>query len=183
MGWIEDDDIWRRRSAILAEGNTAQLPKDRFRLYRVEDGRITPNDADSLFALPLNFVIPQGLVSQLPNADAVERLTGLFPGLLSGLVCAGANEPVAADGADGYLTAEEVGWIDLSDVDLVVLSACQTVLGRTTTGEGLMGLRRAFRLAGAQTVIASLWSVSDEATAQLMADFYAFPIPRCQRLA
>ena len=112
---------------------------------------------------------------ELRMSDEARHLVGKHPGLLSGLVCAGVNRaPDDERGLrdDGYLTAEEVGWLDLSRVELVVLSACQTVIGRTSTGEGLMGLRRAFRLAGAQTVIASLWSVDDEATAELMKDFY-----------
>jgi tetratricopeptide (TPR) repeat protein len=103
---------------------------------------------------------------------AEERhLAGKLPGLLSGLVCAGANRPEEGR-EDGYLTAEEVSWLDLSKVELVVLSACDTGLGRAQSGEGLIGLRRAFRTSGAETVISSLWSVKDESTAELMRDFY-----------
>jgi CHAT domain-containing protein len=99
-------------------------------------------------------------------------LTGVHPGLLSGLVCAGANRPGALSADDGYLTAEEVAWLDLSDAELVVLSACETGLGARRAGEGMIGLRRAFRTAGASTVISSLWSVRDEKTAELMGGFY-----------
>ena len=103
---------------------------------------------------------------------AEERhLAGKLPGLLSGLVCAGANV-AAEDREDGYLTGEEVGWLDLSNVELVVLSGCDTGLGRAQSGEGLIGLRRAFRTAGAKTIISSLWSVHDESAAELMRDFY-----------
>ena len=100
-------------------------------------------------------------------------LFGKHPGLLSGLVCAGANTESPAGRDDGYLTAEEVGWLDLSGVELVVLSACETALGREQSGEGLMGLRRACRTAGAETVISSLWSVGDDSTASFMRAFYA----------
>ena len=63
-------------------------------------------------------------------------------------------------------------WLDLSEVELAVLSACDTGLGRRQPGEGLAGLRRAFEVAGARTVISSLWSVPDESTAELMQTFY-----------
>ena len=58
------------------------------------------------------------------------------------------------------------------DCDLVVLSACSTSLGREVAGEGLIGLTRAFHYAGARSVLASLWSVADESTAELMKRFY-----------
>ncbi len=90
------------------------------------------------------------------------------PGLLSGLVCARGSD----EAEDGLLTAEEVGWLDLSGVELVVLSACETGLGLAESGEGMIGLRRAFRMAGARTVVSSLWSVPDEATRELMNAFY-----------
>ncbi len=106
------------------------------------------------------------------SAEA-SHLLGKHPGLLSGLVCAGAVLPPAESLDDGYLTAEEVGWLDLSGVELVVLSACETGLGRVQSGEGLIGLRRAFQAAGVETVISSLWSVRDESTSELMQAFYA----------
>jgi CHAT domain-containing protein len=87
-------------------------------------------------------------------------------------VCAGANEPAPAGRDDGLLTAEEVLWLDLSKVELVVLSACETALGERRSGEGMIGLRRAFGLAGAKTVVSSLWSVKDRSTSELMQRFY-----------
>lgn len=110
--------------------------------------------------------------SELRMSEEASKLVGKHPGLLSGLVCAGANRAASEQRDDGFLTAEEVGWLDLSDVELVVLSACETGLGRAQSGEGMIGLRRAFRIAGAQTVISSLWSVLDESTAELMHEFY-----------
>jgi CHAT domain-containing protein len=94
------------------------------------------------------------------------------PGLLSGLICAHANDPKGSSGEDGILTALEVQDLDLSRVEMVVLSACETGLGRTAGGEGVLGLQRAFHLAGARTAVTSLWKVDDEATRVLMTRFY-----------
>ncbi len=99
-------------------------------------------------------------------------LAALHPGLLSGLALAGANALAPAGADDGILTAEEVASLDLGEVDLAVLSACETGLGAVAGGEGVLGLQRAFQVSGARTVVASLWKVSDEATRQLMERFY-----------
>jgi len=99
------------------------------------------------------------------------HLTGMLPGLLSGLVLAGANSP-ASGGEDGFLTAEELSFLDLRSLELIVLSACETGLGRAEGGEGMLGLRRTLRQSGARTVVSSLWSVDDRATSRLMQDFY-----------
>ncbi|MBK8974353.1 MAG: CHAT domain-containing protein [Planctomycetes bacterium] len=98
-------------------------------------------------------------------------LEGHSPDLLSGLVLAGANRP-QPDHEDGYLTAKEVGYLDLSTCELVVLSGCETGVGTSRGGEAMLGLRRAFHTAGARTVIASLWKVGDRATRELMTAFY-----------
>lgn len=95
-----------------------------------------------------------------------------FPGLLSGLVLAGANNPLSLEKNDGILTAAEVQEMDLSGVELATLSACETGLGQSAGGEGLLGLQRAFHLAGCRTVVASLWQVPDKATKELMTRFY-----------
>jgi CHAT domain-containing protein/tetratricopeptide (TPR) repeat protein len=73
---------------------------------------------------------------------------------------------------DGFLRLNTIYNLRLS-ADLVVLSACQTALGKEVAGEGLVGLTRGFMYAGARRVIASLWQVSDVATAELMKKFYA----------
>jgi CHAT domain-containing protein/tetratricopeptide (TPR) repeat protein len=72
---------------------------------------------------------------------------------------------------DGYLRLEDIHNLKLR-ADLVVLSACQTALGREVRGEGLVGMVRAFMYAGAPRVVASLWNVDDRATAALMEEFY-----------
>ncbi|PYS99971.1 MAG: hypothetical protein DMF65_09075 [Acidobacteria bacterium] len=87
-----------------------------------------------------------------------------FTGVVLSLVGNGA-------GADGFLRTDEVFNLRLSS-PLVMLSACETGLGKEKRGEGVMGLTRAFMYAGAPTVGVSLWSVADKSTADLMADFY-----------
>jgi CHAT domain-containing protein len=99
------------------------------------------------------------------------------PLLRSGLALAGVNTwlkngRVAQEAEDGLLTAEDVASMDLLDTDLVVLSACETGLGEVHIGEGVMGLRRSFALAGAKTLVMSLWNVPDIQTQQLMEIFY-----------
>lgn len=98
--------------------------------------------------------------------------------LKSMLILAGAGDesPFSledyAQFEDGYLTAYEVSQMDLSQTSLAVLSACETGLGDVQSGEGVWGLQRAFQVAGAGSVIGSLWKVSDEATAVFMEVFY-----------
>jgi CHAT domain-containing protein/tetratricopeptide (TPR) repeat protein len=109
----------------------------------------------------------------LPPLD----LTEVHPGLLSGVALAGANRGAraAADDAkldDGILTALEVAEFDLTKARLVVLSACETGLGTIVTGEGVLGLQRGFHVAGAGTLVISLWNVGDDQTRVLMRHFY-----------
>lgn len=97
--------------------------------------------------------------------------------LKSGFAMSGAqssiNQGMAYEGLDnGIITAEEVACMELDGTELVVLSACETGLGDIKNGEGVFGLRRAFILAGAKTLIMSLWKVSDLSTAILMEKFY-----------
>lgn len=92
----------------------------------------------------------------------------------SGLVLAGANTRETANRSDedGILTEDEILDLDLDSVDWVVLSACNSGLGTFRPGEGLIGMLRAFQVAGAKTVIASLWSVRDRAARAWMRELY-----------
>jgi CHAT domain-containing protein/tetratricopeptide (TPR) repeat protein len=94
----------------------------------------------------------------------------LSPMVMTGLVFAGANRPETP--GRGILTGEALVDLDLSGLELAVLSACETGLGDVAGGEGTFGLQRAFHLAGTRDVIASLWKVPDRPTAALMALFY-----------
>jgi CHAT domain-containing protein len=94
------------------------------------------------------------------------------PGLMSGIALSGSNTRAKADEDDGILTAVEVAGLDLGRAQLVVLSACETGLGAVAGGEGVLGLQRAFQLAGANTCVTSLWKVDEPATQVLMTEFY-----------
>ncbi len=99
------------------------------------------------------------------------------PGMArSGLLLAGANTSIRGaqlpkNTEDGILTAEEISQLDFRGMDLVVMSACQTGLG-DITGDGVFGLQRGFKKAGANTLLMSLWKVDDTATRILMDQFY-----------
>jgi CHAT domain-containing protein/tetratricopeptide (TPR) repeat protein len=91
-----------------------------------------------------------------------------------GIALAGANHAGQITNAlaeDGILTGLEASLLNLQGTELVILSACDSGTGEVKIGEGVMSLRRAFRIAGAQTVLASHWKVSDKATSQLMTEF------------
>jgi CHAT domain-containing protein/Flp pilus assembly protein TadD len=93
------------------------------------------------------------------------------PLLRSGLALAGANLHKGT-GDDGILTALEASGLNLWGTKLVTLSACDTGIGEVKNGEGVYGLRRAFVLAGTETLVMSLWPVSDYVTRELMTNYY-----------
>lgn len=101
------------------------------------------------------------------------------PLIRSGLILSGANDnwnnkKLVDQDRDGILTGEEISYMDLSNVELVVLSACDTGLGDVTNLEGINGLQRAFKLAGANKLIMSLWKVPDKETSEFFKHFYKF---------
>ncbi|GAA0375409.1 hypothetical protein GCM10010160_01830 [Acrocarpospora corrugata] len=102
------------------------------------------------------------------GSDPLLRSAVAFAGVNTWL--SGSTPPVAA--GIGLLTADEVCTLDLRDTRLVVLSACDTGLGEHRSDEGLVGLRWAFAVAGAQTLVSTLWQIPDRATADLMKEFY-----------
>jgi CHAT domain-containing protein/Tfp pilus assembly protein PilF len=94
------------------------------------------------------------------------------PLLRSGLALAGANLTKSSNDDNGILTALEASGLNLWGTKLVTLSACDTGLGEVKNGEGVYGLRRAFVLAGAETLVMSLWPVSDYVTREMMTGYY-----------
>ena len=112
------------------------------------------------------------LLSSMPDRyreyKAMTRSGLLFSG--ASLSLSGHKLPDNLD--DGILTAQEITTLDLRGLDLVVLSACQTGLGQVS-GDGVFGLQRGFKKAGANTLLMSLWSVDDKATGILMERFYS----------
>ena len=113
-----------------------------------------------------------------PNrAENVDYLKGYTDAMsLSGLVLSGGNaawlgKPLPKGVLGGILSANDIARLDLSNTDMVVLSACQSGQGKATA-EGLYGLQRAFKKAGVGTIVMSLWSVSDKITSEFMTTFY-----------
>ena len=101
------------------------------------------------------------------------------PLMRSGLILAGGNyawsgKPPINGVEDGIATAYEISQLNLSNTELVVLSACETALGDVKGSEGVFGLQRAFKMAGVKKMIVSLWQVPDKETAELMTTFYAY---------
>ncbi|CAN5627351.1 hypothetical protein BH23GEM9_BH23GEM9_05140 [soil metagenome] len=162
-GWIYDGaDASERNLEAVASPLVLHLATHGFFLPDPAHEAQPDEEAPLVGSLAMRF----DRLAQVPN-----------PMLRSGLALAGAN--VWSQGGtpqpevgDGILTAEDVAGLDLLETQLVVLSACETGLGDVHVGEGVYGLRRAFIVAGARTLIMSLWKVPDEETRELMETFY-----------
>lgn len=115
----------------------------------------------------------RGVTGVVPaSAGAQRTLPGTPPLSECGLAMAGANRTAANSSDDGYLTGAEISALELGGTEWAVLSACRTGVAALDQPESVQGLHRAFRLAGAQTVIMSLWPVEDESTRAWMLALY-----------
>jgi tetratricopeptide (TPR) repeat protein/CHAT domain-containing protein len=117
-------------------------------------------------------IVPLTQAALSPNST-IDINNPLFS---SGLALAGANkflqDGIGKNGDDGLLVAMEVLGMNLTNTDLVVLSACNTGIGEVKRGHGVFGLRRSFQQAGAKSLVMSLWQIPDEETKDLMVEFY-----------
>jgi CHAT domain-containing protein len=124
-------------------------------------------------------IATHGFFMPEPEQESEEKVFGIAsskskenPMLRAGLLLANAEAAIAGQSENGILTAYEVSNLQLSGNEMVTLSACETGLGDVKNGEGVYGLQRAFQVAGSETIVMSLWKVSDEATQLLMSSFY-----------
>ena len=134
---------------------------------------------DILHIATHGFFLPEQKITKNPEdflrrfAENDRKPTLENPLLRCGLAFSGANSASSVKkGEDGLATAIEIASMKLPGTDLVTLSACVTGLGEVKSGEGVYSLHRAFLLAGAKTVLASLWQVPDLQTNDLMVEFY-----------
>lgn len=171
--------LWNGTAHILSGEEATKsaliqaLRTSRF-VHLATHGFFSNEPVDSMLAIRGQISTLNGLPLRRGNQELpdlmplAETLVARNPLVLSGVVLAGAN----SNAGEGLLTAEELVDLDLSGVELVTLSACETGLGATAGGEGVFGLQRAFTLAGARSSLASLWKVDDAATTILMTEFY-----------
>ncbi len=178
--------LWARRAAGRPDGGLPVVvltgaDASEANLIRSAPGKRVVHLATHAFFVPSR--CPEGGApgnstgSGSRGVAAESRLESGTPLRVSGLALAGANRssvtPPASGEDDGLLTGEEVASLDLSEVEWVVLSGCETGVGLARAGEGILGLRRSFQVAGARTLILSLWAVSDNDPRLWMEELYA----------
>ncbi len=165
--------LWGTSNIVRLTGQTAN--ESAFR--KLVSGRRIVHLATHGFFLDESCVVQnRGVrgVGGLVSSDEQSLVANQNPMLRCGLSLAGANARTeeTSVAADGILTGEEIATLDLEGTEWAVLSACDTGVGDVQRSEGVFGLQRAFRLAGARTVIMSLWSVGDAWTRDWMTELY-----------
>ena len=179
-----DDSFWPSLSPLEVNFLKKDFSGNNIPVYIYEKERAT----EDAFKVKMNgykgtvhisthgFYTPEKKVTTPIYADNIFNVS-INPLLRCGLIFSGANyvwkdnKPLNGK-EDGVLNAFELSQIDLSKVQLVTLSACETGLGDIKSYEGVFGLQRAFKIAGAQKMMVSLWKVPSEQTAELMIQFY-----------
>lgn len=132
----------------------------------------TKNRIERLTAPSILHIASHGFFLEGTGTGTTGTTIAQNPLLRSGIALAGANLPGESHG-DGILTALEAAGLDLWGTSLVTLSACDTGLGEVRNGDGVYGLRRAFMVAGSETLVMSLWPVSDSVARDTMVAYYA----------
>jgi CHAT domain-containing protein len=170
---VEDTSPMANAKRSATESGLADLVRLRF--SRLEANEITRLAADKMKLEALDFAASRALAASAEVGQyrivhfATHGLINNEHPELSGVVLSLVDEQ--GHPQNGFLRLYDIYNLKLS-ADLVVLSACQTALGKEIRGEGIVGLTRGFMYAGAARVVASLWRVDDRATAELMRRFY-----------
>ena len=156
-----------RMDTLATEGDVKNLSGKRKNLLHIATHGFYWSEREAKYRSNLGFLTFTNNLPQYFEDKAMTR---------SGLLMAGANNALMGEKLsqgidDGILTAKEISQMDLRGLDLVVLSACETGLGEIK-GDGVFGLQRGFKKAGANSLLMSLWKVDDEATRLLMTQFY-----------
>jgi CHAT domain-containing protein len=170
--------IWRKARAAAEDADVSRLSgraaTEAEVKRRAEGARVLHLATHGFFLGGLCAPARDRTAEARPHDVVADASPGENPLLMAGFALAGANrrQAVGVDDEDGILTAEEIASLQLSGVEWAVLSACDTGVGEVRAGEGVFGLRRAFHVAGARTVIMSLWPVEDEDARRWMASVY-----------
>jgi CHAT domain-containing protein len=160
------------KEASWIEPSIEKFTKEKCRLYTWD--RAQESFFKQLHRPKILVLSTHGFFTKLSDTT-VDEYALQNPLVRCGLALAGVNNRMKiseANREDGLLTGLEIIGTDLRGTQLVVLSACQTGTGELNDGEGIAGLRQAFQLAGAKSVVSSLWNVADEETAILMREFF-----------
>ena len=160
-------DVYSRAGASEAAFKRLRSPRALL-LSTHGDFRDNPDTGPAQTPLP-GAPSPRTVATDGLPSNPLLRCALLFAGVNRSV---GSTAPPPPGQEDGILTGLEIVGSDLRGTDLVVLSACKTGLGEIRAGEGVAGLRQAFQIAGAPSVVSSLWSVDDRATANLVAGFF-----------